>query len=71
MWKPGQLVTINGRTYRVVRNKSYVLTCYICAFHDCQADNYPCNKCTENVLIDDNSYLQKIYKMSDPDFFDS
>lgn len=30
MYKPGQLLTIDGKVYRIKRNKSYHLTCTMC-----------------------------------------
>ena len=34
MWKPGQLVTINGVVYRVKRNHDIIGTCQKCALNE-------------------------------------
>jgi len=33
MWKPGQIVTINGVVYRVKRNRDIIGTCEKCALN--------------------------------------
>lgn len=38
MYKPGQLLTIRGRVYRVKRAKHYMNTCHMCdAGYECLA----------------------------------
>lgn len=64
MWKPGQLVTIDHKTYQV----RYWRACTLCAFLHYESDVYPCSKCAvsrEDVKIPDKCYLKRIYKASD------
>jgi hypothetical protein len=63
MWKPGQLVTINRRTYRIVKSCRY--TCILCAFDHAEANEYPCKQCSQNILMPDGCYLKRVYKASD------
>lgn len=37
MWKPGQIVTINGKRYRITRSRSSlgIIACeYVCSFYN-------------------------------------
>lgn len=67
MWKPGQLVTINRRTYRITKvNPKYRnYTCIYCEFRHMEAGDYPCSHCSHNVLMPDRCYLKRVYKASD------
>ena len=66
MWKPGQLVTINRRTYRIVKGSSaYKYTCVFCEFLHTEANEYPCKQCSWSTLMPDGCYLKRIYKASD------
>ena len=57
MWKPGQLVTIEGKVYRVKKHINDY-TCTLCAFikrkYFCK---YP--KCTEKIPF--NCYFKQVY----------
>ena len=68
MWKPGQLVTINHKTYQVRKDENYWGACTLCAFLHYEPDVYPCSKCavsSKDVKVPDKCYLKRIYKASD------
>lgn len=70
MWKPGQLVTIDHKTYQVRKDKYNFGTCILCEFLRCESDVYPCSKCdvsSKDAKIPDGCYLRRIYKLSDTD----
>ena len=66
MWKPGQLVTINHKTYQVKKSKYHWGVCVFCAFLHYEPDADPCSKCGVEK-IPSGCYLKRIYKASDPD----
>lgn len=68
MWKPGQLVTINHKTYQVTKYKDCWGTCTLCAFLHYEPDVYPCSKCgvsSKDAKIPWGCYFRRIYKASD------
>ena len=66
MWKPGQLVTINRRTYRIIKkSNSLGHPCIFCEFKRLESDEYPCKQCFQGTLMPYNCYLKRIYKASD------
>ena len=68
MWKPGQLITIEHKTYQVTKDKEHWGVCALCAFLHYEPDAYPCSKCdisSKDVKIPWNCYLKRIYKASD------
>lgn len=70
MWKPGQLVTINHKTYQVRKDKYHFGPCVLCEFTHCDPDVYPCSKCdvsSKDAKIPCGCYLRRIYKFSDTD----
>lgn len=70
MWKPGQLVTIDHKTYQVREDKHHFGPCLLCEFLHCESDVYPCSKCKvciKDAKIPRGCYLRRIYKFSDPD----
>jgi len=67
MWKPGQLVTIHGKTYRITKlpensSKKYG-TCIFCEFRHLEGSTYPCNMCKQLISI--NCYLKRKYMLRD------
>ena len=68
MWKPGQLVTIRGRIYRVTKVKSCLGSCILCEFRRLEEDVYPCSVCfvVNNIIaslkIPAGCYLQRIIR---------
>lgn len=62
MWKPGQCVTINHKTYRIIKTK---FTCTRCAFKNLEPSVEPCNTCAEGKLLPPNTALSRIYNMRD------
>lgn len=65
MWKPGQLVTINRRTYRIVKGHKAWYTCILCDFEHMEPGDYPCKQCSWSTLMPDECYLKRVYKASD------
>lgn len=68
MWKPGQLVTIEHKTYQVVKDKNYWGACTLCAFLHYDPDVDPCSMCdvsSKDAKIPEKCYLKRIYKASD------
>lgn len=65
MWKAGQCVTINGKTYRVTKLNNERYVCYFCAFNQKSCLEYPCNKCGLNLIMPNNCYLTRVHKLSD------
>lgn len=47
-YKPGQLVTINHRVFRIVKNKSAFTDCYMCNIGLHQQNGW-CSYCTNNL----------------------
>lgn len=65
-WKPGQLVTLEGKTYRIKRNIGNIdNVCNNCAFLQRMCMSFPCNKCMGENLIDKNLHFERVYKASD------
>lgn len=63
MWKPGQLVTIYNKVYRVTKRKGWILRCTLCAFKNYEEDIYPCNVClsyNHNLKMPSGCYLKKL-----------
>lgn len=47
-YKPGQLVTINHRVFRIVKNKSAFTDCYMCDLNLHEQENW-CKYCLYNL----------------------
>lgn len=47
-YKPGQLVTINHRVFRIVKNKSAFTDCYMCDLNLHRQENW-CKYCLYNL----------------------
>lgn len=63
MWKPGQLVTINHKTYQVRKSKDSFGPCIPCGFIQCDPDVYPCSKCdvsSKDAKIPHGCYLKEL-----------
>ena len=62
MWKPGQIVTVQGIRYRVVRDE--FPTCHKCAFfYSGKCYEFPCNECLNvggKFKLPDDCHLEKI-----------
>ena len=57
MWKPGQLVTLNGKKYRIHKVKAALLhrRCMMCELHNfkspcIEAADYPTDKVTFSII---------------------
>lgn len=62
-WKAGQIVTIEGKVYRVTKLDMRLDGCCIfCGFRFKECDEYPCVECISSGtgLIPYNSYLKEI-----------
>ena len=63
MWKPGQLVTIDNKTYQVIKYKGPFRPCVLCEFKHYEPDVNPCSKCnvySKDAKIPHGCYLKLI-----------
>ena len=53
MWKPGQLVTIDHKVYRVTKNGSIMPRpgCWACRYDIRSPWLYPCSKCLQRIPL--------------------
>lgn len=56
MWKPGQIVTIYHKRYRV-KKTTCGGDCFRCDFRDLEPSTYPCDKCTDGLLMQNRCHL--------------
>lgn len=60
MWKPGQIVTICGKRYRIKKEQNG-MTCSKCAGrHIIHTSDEPCNTCLNSWKMAPYNYLEKI-----------
>lgn len=62
MWKPGQLVTIEGKVYRICYAPENFYGCYKCAFASsrvCTLANLFCYKIEKKYIM--YSYFKQVY----------
>lgn len=63
-WKAGQIVTIEGKRYRVTKFNSCLCPCIFCEFRCKEPNEYPCTECVHNnkvpSLIPYETYLKEI-----------
>lgn len=55
-WKPGQIVTIRGERYRIVKDSD----CKSCAFDDKWMCTHPCRECVFHKLIPVDCAFRKL-----------
>lgn len=60
MWKPGQIVTICGKKYRIKKAPYNALPCEKCNIRDPFPEHEPCLTCFSNSKMPDYSYLEEI-----------
>lgn len=63
MWKPGQLVTVEGKVYRICHNtqRGFAI-CRECALKsrkDCTLAKSPCDKIDKKYIV--RSYFKQVY----------
>lgn len=61
-WKAGQIVTIEGKRYRVTKLYNHLGSCIFCTFRFKECNEYPCNECIDGVpsLVPHLCYLKEI-----------
>lgn len=62
MWKPGQLVTIEGKVYRICHTPEIPVVCYKCAFKSsrlCTLSIAACDKIEKKYMM--HSYFKQVY----------
>lgn len=61
-WKAGQIVTIEGKVYRVTKSRSGFSTCNDCACIDKDWSEYPCSECVGVIptIIPDDCVFTEI-----------
>lgn len=57
MWKPGQIVTIKDKRYRITHGSG---ECLLCDHIDTPVPLEPCRTCLFGLLMPDNCHLQEI-----------
>lgn len=66
MWRAGQCVTINGKTFRIKKLKQTKYGCCIfCEFKNEEATNFPCSKCCNGELMQEDCYFKRIWMARD------
>lgn len=61
-YKPGQLITINRKVYRIAKEKGIGihLMCNCCAFKQQNHLSYPCWECTVCDIFPSNCYFKLV-----------
>lgn len=63
-WKPGQIVTIKGKRYRITKNtvdfEGIPHDCTICDHYNMPQEYEPCYTCLWGRKMPDNCYLKEI-----------
>lgn len=59
MWKPGQIVTIRGKKYRITKD-TVDFDCTVCDHCDMPVGREPCHTCLWGHKMPDNCHLQEI-----------
>lgn len=59
MWKPGQIVTICSKRYRIKKAPDYYLPCNKCDNNGTLPDE-PCRTCFSDSRMSDYNYLEEI-----------
>lgn len=52
MWKPGQIVTIQGNRYQIRKTDPRQIDCEMCDIYHIKYRKPACDKCVENLLRD-------------------
>lgn len=60
MWKPGQIVTICGKRYRIKKVPYRDLPCRECGSGDTLPEHEPCLTCCIDSRMPDYGYLEEI-----------
>lgn len=60
MWKPGQLVTIEGKICRIKKITDDDIQCHSCEFEHQDWIKYPCSGCISGVLIPEYCNLKLV-----------
>ena len=60
MWKPGQIVTICSKRYRIKKNLDRNGTCSKCVGHGFFMTTEPCRTCLNSWKMPYNHYLEEI-----------
>lgn len=55
-WKPGQLVTIDRKVFRITKNNSKYLTCLLCQVRFTVCGTFPCY-----FRVPPDCYLEQVY----------
>lgn len=59
-WKPGQIVTIEGKKYRIKKVLYHDLPCTKCNIKDPFPKHEPCLTCFSDSRMSDYSYFEEI-----------
>ena len=60
MWKPGQIVTIQGNRYQIRNTDPFRLDCQMCDIRHTANTKPICDKCIKNLLIPDYCHFKLI-----------
>ena len=65
-YKAGQIITIEGKRYRVTKLHKHSGCCIFCGFRFKEDYEYPCSDCIDGVpsLIPHNCYFKEINRSS-------
>lgn len=60
MWKPGQIITVGGKKYRITKRPSTGYSCYVCDNRDTHECHEPCRTCIHGKRMPYTCYPKEI-----------